>query len=156
MTSIQNITRIPKGYKNVTYLMREDTVVYGEFLEDAFAWDIFATFTTQYRMTQTQANWYMHEMHGLMASEGIESKFFFVAERYAIGHSYHIHCLIEIKDKKHIIKDKDLKLVKRLWKKITPGEKNYCTLKRYVKGMGANFYVVKNIHRDDFMHEFIC
>ena len=129
---------------------------YGNFLGQT-NWTFYCTLSTTYPLSVKSAKRYIEAMHELLElTFNLINQIYWVAEPFDSNYGFHIHCLVKFncedphKHKKKLIK---------AWQIVTKGsygKKYNCTsVVPYNANLGAKYYVVKGIGRNEVEYGFL-
>jgi hypothetical protein len=129
---------------------------YGNFLGQT-NWTFYCTLSTRYPLSVVSAKRYIEATYELLQLKfNLINQIYWVAEPFHSNYGFHIHCLVKFncnephKHKKELIK---------AWQIVTKGsygkKYNWTSIVPYDANLGAKFYVVKGISRNDVEYGFL-
>jgi hypothetical protein len=129
---------------------------YGNFLGQT-NWTFYCTLSTTYPLSVKQAQRYIERTHDLLKLNfKLRNKIFWVAEPFDSNYGFHLHCLVKL-DCESPLKHK-MELIKA-WQIVTKGNNgkkyNWTSVVPYDANLGAKYYVVKGIGRNDVEYGFL-
>ena len=129
---------------------------YGSYLGQT-NWTFYCTLSTTFPLSVKSAKRYIEAMHEILElTFNLINQIYWVAEPFDSNYGFHIHCLVKLncyephKRKKELIK---------AWQVVTKGSygKRYngTSIVPYDANLGAKYYVVKGIGRNDVEYGFL-
>jgi hypothetical protein len=120
-------------------------------------WTFYCTLSTQKSLSIKSAQRYIERTHEqLQTNYNLETQMYWVAEPFDSKYGYHLHCLVKFncedphKYKKELIK---------AWQIVTKGsygkKYNWTSIVPYDANLGARYYMIKWIGRNDVEYGFI-
>jgi hypothetical protein len=123
---------------------------YAQFLNSQ-EWDYYLTLTTRYQMSIKSARRAAERLFSRIEERHGGSKLFWAAEPFDSKESYHLHGLIHFNNRNIGESNAAFHIIKDAWQIVSKGgvgiESNYTLCKRYVKDLGAHYYVGKYIQK---------
>lgn len=119
-------------------------------LSPEFNWNIFATFTTEYRLTRNSARSTIERLNKQITCTLPDAlRSFWVAERYALDNRYHLHALYETQfDTQKLIQS-----IEKNWSVVSRFKglqsQNLIMVEEYKKEERGASYLTKTIRWDD-------
>lgn len=129
---------------------------YGNFLGQT-NWTFYCTLSTTYPLNIKIAQRYIEMTHEqLQTNFNLKTQIYWVAEPFDSKYGFHLHCLVKFDNKEP---HKYKKVLIKAWQIVTKGsygEKyNWTSIVPYDANLGAKYYVVKFIGRNDIEYGFI-
>ena len=129
---------------------------YGSYLGQT-NWTFYCTLSTTFPLSVKSAKRYIEAMHEILElTFNLINQIYWVAEPFDSNYGFHIHCLVKLncyephKRKKELIK---------AWQVVTKGSYgkryNWTSIVPYDANLGAKYYVVKGIGRNDVEYGFL-
>ena len=129
---------------------------YGNFLCQT-DWTFYCTLSTRFPLSVKCAKRYIEATHELLELKfNLINQIFWVAEPFDSNYGFHIHCLAKFNcENPHSCK-KDLIKAWQIVTKGSYGEKyNWTSIVPYNANLGAKYYVVKGLGRNDVEYGFL-
>lgn len=129
---------------------------YGNFLGQT-NWTFYCTLSTHNPLSIKSAQRYIEKTHEQLESNyNLKTQIFWVAEPFDSKYGFHIHCLVKFDSEDP---QKYKKVLNKAWQKATKGsygkKYNWTNIVPYEASLGAKYYVVKRIGRNDIEYGFL-
>ena len=120
-------------------------------------WTFYCTLSTKYPLTLNSARRSIIRLHEFIKIiQKIENEIFWIAEPFDSKYGFHIHCLVKFKC---IDPHKRKKELIKAWQTVTKGsygkKYNWTSIVSYDANLGAKYYVVKGIGKNDVEYGFL-
>lgn len=118
-------------------------------------WHFFSTFSTAYPLSANSARKAMERLYSLVKLKYGDARIFWVAEPFDSKYGYHTHALVHFNNPMENSKE----LLNKAWQTVTKGkggkEYNHTVLMPYDKSLGANYYILKYMTRNNAGYDIL-